>query len=191
MVGVSRQTVHRYLAMSAPPERRQPKRRGTVLDAWKPYLLRRWAEGCHNGMRLWREIREQGFGYSCTNVARFVAQVRRGEIACPAPCTDDAGDTGIEVHATSVGRTSLGTGMVGAAGREPDGLPSRDVEQHAYGLSGAPVRSRRSDRRSAMLARDFLSMVRERTGERLEEWIAAVQASERRGTASLRERIAG
>jgi transposase len=105
VVGVSRQTVHRYLAMGAPPERRQPKRRETVLDAWKPYLLRRWAEGCHNGMRLWREIREQGFGYSCTNVARFVAQVRRGEIVCPAPCTDDAGDTGIEMmDQASVGR---------------------------------------------------------------------------------------
>jgi transposase len=56
MVGVSRQTVHRSLALSAPPERRQPKRRGTVLDAWMPYLLRRWAEGCRNGMRLWRGI---------------------------------------------------------------------------------------------------------------------------------------
>jgi transposase len=32
MVGVSRRTVYRYLAMSAPPQRRQPRRRGTVLD---------------------------------------------------------------------------------------------------------------------------------------------------------------
>jgi transposase len=59
MVGVSRQTVHRYLAHGSPPERRQPKRRGEVLDPWKPYLLQRWAAGCHNALRLWREIRTQ------------------------------------------------------------------------------------------------------------------------------------
>src|SRR5262249_24780608 len=83
MVGVSRRTVQRYLALSAPPERRQPKRRGEVLDPWKPYLLQRWAEGCHNALRLWREIRAQGFAYSSTNVARFAATIRRGEITCP------------------------------------------------------------------------------------------------------------
>lgn len=80
MVGVSRRTVHRYLALSAPPERRQPKRRGEVLDSWKPYLLQRWAQGCHNALRLWREIRAQGFAYSSTNVARFAAAIRRGRL---------------------------------------------------------------------------------------------------------------
>jgi hypothetical protein len=53
MVGVSRRTVYRYLAMSAPPERRQPRRRGTVLDPYRAYLLQRWAQGCHNAHRLW------------------------------------------------------------------------------------------------------------------------------------------
>src|SRR5262249_53583685 len=57
MAGVSRQTVHRSLALGAPPELRQPKRRGEVLEPWQPHLLRRWAEGCHKALRLWREIR--------------------------------------------------------------------------------------------------------------------------------------
>jgi len=39
MVGVNHRTVHRSLALGAPPERRQPKRCGEVLDPWKPYLL--------------------------------------------------------------------------------------------------------------------------------------------------------
>jgi len=177
MVGVSRQTVHRYLAMSAPPARREPKRRGTVLDPWKPYLLQRWVEGCHNGMRLWREIREQGFDYSCTNVARFVAQVRRGEIACPAPCADDAGDTTIAVMDQSTRGRPLAPEW--SARRvaslmiyRPETLSSVHTDYLAR-LCAADA----TIGEAQCLTRDFLSMVRERTGERLEEWLAAVQAS--------------
>jgi len=58
-VGISRQTAYRYLSMSVPPERRRHRveRRDRVLDPYEDYLLRRWSEGCHNGMQLWREIR--------------------------------------------------------------------------------------------------------------------------------------
>jgi hypothetical protein len=29
-----------------------------MLDPYVPYLLRRWNEGCHNGKKLYREMRE-------------------------------------------------------------------------------------------------------------------------------------
>jgi len=176
MVGVSRQTVHRYLALSAPPPRRQPKWRGTVLDAWKPYLLRRWGEGCHNGMRLWREIREQGFAYSCTNVARFVAQLRRGEIACPQTCADDAGSAGGCVTPSSVGRP-LATDW---SARRVAGLMIYRPEQLSDRQAGYLTQVCGADEaigEAYRLTQDFLSMVRERTGERIEEWIAEVQKS--------------
>ena len=177
MVGVSRQTVHRYLAMSEPPERRQPKRHGTVLDAWKPYLLQRWAEGCHNGMRLWREIREQGFAYSCTNVARFAAQVRRGEIACPQRYVDGSDATGGSTTALSlVGRPLA---MDWSARR----VASLMV-YHREQLSERQVAylTQVCDADAAIgeayrLTQAFLTMVRERTGECLEEWIGAAQGS--------------
>lgn len=177
MVGVSRQTVHRYLAMSAPPERRQPRRRGTVLDVWKPYLLRRWAEGCHNGMRLWREIREQGFAYSCTNVSRFVAQVRRGEIACPQPCTGEGdGGDGSSVPAP-VGRP-LATDW---SARRVASLMVYRPEQLSSLQADYLTRICAADEAISsayQLTRDFLGMVRERTGERLTQWIATAQGSD-------------
>jgi transposase len=177
MVGVSRQTVHRYLAMSAPPERRQPRRRGTVLDAWVPYLLRRWGEGCHNGMRLWREIQEQGFAYSCSNVARFVARIRRGEIVCPQACPDDASGAG------------------GSGTPAPVGRPLAQ-EWSARRVASLMVyrRERLSERQAAYLmpvcaadaaigeayrlTQEFLGMVRERRGDQLADWIAAAQGSD-------------
>jgi hypothetical protein len=58
LVGVSRPTVYRYLALEAPPERRRPHRAGRrVLEPYEPHLRRRWAEGCRNRSRLFREIR--------------------------------------------------------------------------------------------------------------------------------------
>jgi len=78
-VGISRQTAYRYVSMSGPPARRRRRfeRRDHALDPYEDYLRRRWSEGCHNGMQLWREIRVQGFAYSSSPVSRFVAHLRQ------------------------------------------------------------------------------------------------------------------
>ncbi len=82
-VGASRRTVYRYRNLTEPPEPKRPHRppRQRVLTPYEPYLLQRWQEGCHNGMRLYREIRGQGYAYGTSNVMRFVAQLRRDETA--------------------------------------------------------------------------------------------------------------
>src|SRR5688572_18020032 len=53
MVGATRRTVYRYLALGGPPERQQPRRYGRrVLAPYEAYLQQRWAEGCRNRSRL-------------------------------------------------------------------------------------------------------------------------------------------
>lgn len=54
-VGTSRRTVYRYRALPEPPAPKRPHRppRQRVLTPYEPYLLQRWHEGCHNGMRLY------------------------------------------------------------------------------------------------------------------------------------------
>lgn len=78
-VRVSRRTVYRYVRMDGPPDRARlgPRPGNRVLAPYEPYLLQRWKEGCHNGVKLWHEIQEQGFAYSVTNVSRFLAHLRR------------------------------------------------------------------------------------------------------------------
>ena len=44
-----------------------------------PYLVKRWNEGCRNGKKLCREIRERGYQSSEEICARFVSQLRRAE----------------------------------------------------------------------------------------------------------------
>ena len=78
-LGTSRPTLYRYKERSEPPEFGQHLRRGSVLDPWVPYILKRWEEGCRNGHKLFREIREQGYSYSESNVGRLVAELRRSD----------------------------------------------------------------------------------------------------------------
>jgi transposase len=59
-----------------------------VLDPYVPYILKRWQEGCRNGMKLYREIREQGYAHGASNVARLVAELRRVGVSGGGPATD-------------------------------------------------------------------------------------------------------
>src|SRR5215213_4761137 len=72
-LGISARSVYRYKDLTEPPPHPAYKRRASVLDPYVPYLVRRWNEGCHNGKRLYREIREQGYRNSEETCARFTA----------------------------------------------------------------------------------------------------------------------
>jgi len=182
MVGISRRTVYRYVALSAPPERRQPKRRGEVLDPWKPYLLRRWAEGCHVALRLWREIRAAGFAYSSTNVARFAARIRHGEIACPPTAPPGSTTPAQQTDARPLSTRWSPCRVAGLCVYRPEEL----TEQPQTYLPRV-CRADGTGQIAYTLAQAFALMLRERHGEQLDAWIAASQAS---GVAEL-ERFAG
>lgn len=58
---LSRNTVKKYVRAEAFPERRPEPQRVTIVDPFAEHLAKRWAEGCHNALQLWRELRAQGF----------------------------------------------------------------------------------------------------------------------------------
>src|SRR4051794_26973483 len=82
-----------------------------MLDAFLPYLCQRWAEGCHNGKQLWRELRERGYRGSRKMVAVWTQHQRQA----PAPSTPKKYLTGPQ--ATLVPGT-------GPASASPSRLPS-------------------------------------------------------------------
>ena len=59
-LGLGCKTVRRWLQAGQAPTHRKPGR-PKLIDRHRDYLERRWQEGCHNGMQLWRELRDQGF----------------------------------------------------------------------------------------------------------------------------------
>ncbi len=165
-IGVTRRTVYRYLN-DGPPQRRSPTPHGRrrVLESWEPYLLKRWAEGCHTATRLWREIRDQGFGYSVANVQRFCAQLRHQGGSLPrltrarSPFTSVRGPTARRVASLFVQR--------------PEDYTDEQAQYLAF-LCQSDVAIATAHR----LTQEFLRMVRERQGEGLDAWIEAAATSE-------------
>lgn len=81
-LGITRTTVRRFLHAGEFPER-APRRQRSSLDAYREYLEKRWAEGCHNASQLCRELRQMGYGGQRSRVKEYVQNWR----AKPQPAT--------------------------------------------------------------------------------------------------------
>jgi hypothetical protein len=60
-LGIGRGTVSRFARAEVFPELSQPRSQPSIIDPSVPYLRRRWQEGCHSGLQLWRELVAQGY----------------------------------------------------------------------------------------------------------------------------------
>jgi transposase len=74
-LNIHTKTVRRYLQSPSPKTRRS--RTGRLLDPYKPYVIQRWNEGCHNASQIFREIQKQGFPGQITIVRDFVRPLRQ------------------------------------------------------------------------------------------------------------------
>ncbi|MFD5703694.1 hypothetical protein ACFWJH_37545 [Streptomyces lasiicapitis] len=87
-LGLARHTAERYAHCENLDGLIDGSLRTTRLDDYKPYLIRRWNEGCTDAARLFREIRAQGYpGRTPQAVRRYLRPLRTslGSIRSPAP----------------------------------------------------------------------------------------------------------
>lgn len=75
-VGVTRQTVWRWLRVGAFPVRAPLAPRARMIAPYEPYLRERWQAGCQNARQLWREVQAQGFVGGKESVRRLVVTWR-------------------------------------------------------------------------------------------------------------------
>ncbi len=93
-VGLSLRTVQRDLRTTTFAGRQRRSDAGdSLLNPYKPYLLERWNAGCYTAMRLFREIRQRGYGGGYGVVAAYARRLRagpgpraRGNAARGSPC---------------------------------------------------------------------------------------------------------
>lgn len=172
-VGVSRQTVYRYLRLQQPP---QPTHihvaRPHVIDPYKPYLVQRWNEGCRNALQMWRELRDHyGYTHAPRTVGRFVRELRK--------------DSGKPYSFRTVPAAPIY-----AIGREQQ-RPLTALQTMRLWMSSEEQRNGWLEvyrqrlceydpviARSYALTQAFVAMVQQRTGEdELDHWLEDVQAS--------------
>jgi transposase len=181
-VGVSRQTVYRYLRRTTPPERtRIHVGRRHVIEPYKPYIVERWNDGCRNARQIWRELQDQGYPHAPRTVARFVAELRK--------------DTGSGRRF----RAQPAKAIYGVEGERKHPLTARQAA-HLLLRRAAKRNAWQAESYAALcildagiadtdrLVQQFTEMVRCRQGEALDYWLAQVEA---RGVAELRSFATG
>jgi transposase len=166
-LGISARTVYRYKDLTEPPPRPAYKRRASVLDPYVPYLVKRWNEGCHNGKRLYREIRERGYQNSEETCARFTAQLRRAE-ARGKPISSVP-----RARAGSVAGLSPTAKNVAALFMRHEEKLNEEQEEYLERLCGADEALADTRR----LTQEFACMVRRLEGEDLDGWLKDAEES--------------
>lgn len=180
-LGVGARTVYRYKDLEEAPPRRTHTTRASVLDAYVPYLLKRWEEGCRDGKRLLREIRERGYENSERTFIRFTAELRRAEKGGGSPSSVPRAKKG-----SVAGLSPTSKNVAALFMRREEKLSG---EQEAYlgrlcDADGALADARR-------LTQEFTKMVRGLEGEKLDGWLEEAESSEaevmKRFAAALRK----
>ena len=154
-LGLDRGTVHVWLKAGRLPSWQQPSRDSTV-EVHGDYLRRRWDEGCHNGVRLWREIRERGFAGGASTVRDWLRRLRA---ANPQPA-----------GSMSAWKTPSGRRAAWLVVADPDEIDGPDRTFVEALIAGSAELADLIAR-----AREFRTMVREQQADRLDHWLTVAE----------------
>jgi transposase len=156
--GMPREAVRRYIRADSPGELACLLTNGppSPLDPYKPYLGKRWEEGCRNATALLAEIRAQGYRGSYPALAAYLRPFRRqGTLPPAAPAPPKARD---------IARWIL---------TRPDNLHDQDQRDLARARGQCP----HLDALAGHVT-EFAKMLTGLHGDRLDEWLAAVEADD-------------
>lgn len=169
-LGIGKSTVFRYLRSATFPERQSRSDRGrSVLDPYQAYFRERWNDGCHDAMRLFHELKAQGYLGSYPSVARYAQRLRQAQ-----------GITGANRHprttlpqvAEPQQRPLTARGAAWLVMRRPDKRHANH-EPHLTQL-----KAQHAELAVAIaLTQDFADLVRHRWPEKLDDWLARAAAS--------------
>lgn len=167
-VGMSQRSVERWLSAGGEPEHRRPPV-ASLVDPFRPYLDRRWREGCRNTRQLWREIVTDGFKGSFATLARWAAPLRG------AGSSDGSTDPVMPPAAPRPSRRRCAWLL----GCERDELTAAERAYIERLTAKEPALATVS-----LLARSFAAMVRGGDASGLDAWIASAGDSDLGGLAT-------
>ena len=163
--GLAKETVRRFYRAATAEELLAKVRDGrpSLLDDYKPYLHQRWNEGCTNVRQLHAELNERGFQGGYGTIRDYVLPFREAGAAPPAvpgpPKTRD-----------------LASWIL----TDPDNLDDDEKEK----LAQARERCPHLDALAGHVT-EFAKILTGLHGDRLDDWITAVEADDQPGLHSF------
>ena len=167
-LGIARVTARKYRAAIA-PERARP-RFPSRLDPSAAHLERRWGEGCRDALQRWREIREQGYPRGSRQASRWATGRRERDPSAPKPGRPRAAPVSPEdgVAAVPQARRPSVSRLAWLLVRDPGGLGDDDRALLGHLRAACPMAAT-----AYPLPQEFTRMVKTRTPEPLDAWLAA------------------
>lgn len=164
-LNIDRRTVRYALQSDEFPEFR---RKAKKLDPFKPYLLKRWNEGCRTSSILLEEIKQLGFKGERTIVVIYLQRLRQAQ---GLPPRSRNFTPGAPIQDVAV-RTATPTQVTWQILRKPEELTDDDK------LLTARLLDTNDDLAEAItLTQHFALMVRERLVEQLDAWLERAKTS--------------
>ncbi len=158
-IGVSLNTVRRWLVSGCPETARGPY--VSRLDPYLPYIFQRWAQGCHNIAQLFRELVARGYRGSYASVHdNIVRRLQFDSRKTPSDSSSKPPPLPTPRQATFVFL------------RRPEKLRTEEQETLVKLCQIDPEVDQAYD-----LVQQFARMLRTRTGELLDAWLAQVESS--------------
>lgn len=169
---ISWRTVDKYLAVDTCPIYTCGRKRPSMLTPWLPHLEERWQAGNTNATQLWREMEAQGFRGSRGLVARWAARERE----LLPPTTQYSRQQPREVRPKLTRQTRpVPWSAPRASWIVVKERALRDDQEKAAleRMIGADTQVKLV----AQLAERFVTMVKQKEAEKLEQWLQDAAAS--------------
>lgn len=166
-VGMGERTVRSWLAHGSYPEPKRRRRRPSLIDPYESFVLKRWEEGCRNGACLYKELRHQGFRGSQKALYRYLTRLQpEAETTRRHRTEKEPLQRAEPLQRFSAGRcTWLFLRKSGDLNTEE----SQELER---------LRQASPEIEAAyQLIQAFLQMIRNRTGQHLDDWLNTAENS--------------
>lgn len=172
-LGMGERTVRHWLSSRGIPYSRERRPRPRLIDPYRNYLNERWQQGCHKGSQLEKEVRARGYIGSQRGIYRYLEtleataskSVSRRSVPAPAP----------------VGASTPSNPPLTLSVQQATWLFFRkraDLKEEEKVQLNILLQASTQAKTAYHLVETFLSMMRERTGEQLDAWLEAAQASQ-------------
>jgi len=161
-VGLTTRTIQRWLKEDTFPEARRRRKRHSSFDPYAAYVLKRWEEGCQNGSQLYREIKERGYMGQERQVHRFLVPLRKKQRIIQkaevpdAPLQDFSAKDAVWLFV-----------------RDP-----ADLDENKREIVAAICLASETASKTYELVQEFRHLLHHREGEKLDDWLAKVTASQ-------------